>query len=104
MAAWSWMASARAAIRGAMRERQPQEHDYTRRMWGHDFFVNDVIDGGQTIKAGGWGHGIEAGDYLILPNRDGTTRYQVESIRYCGDPSDMWFATLRFAPRAGRAR
>jgi hypothetical protein len=79
--------------------RETRTHDYTRRTWGHDYFINHVEDGGVTLKAGGWGHGIDAGDYLVLPNKRETTRYRVVSIRYERDPADMWFAELRFAPR-----
>lgn len=74
-------------------------HDYTDRSWGHDYFILTVIDKGQQLMAGGWGNGISQSDYLILSNGAGTTRYLVEKIRYEYDPPDMWFATLKFAPR-----
>ena len=76
-----------------------QTHDYTRRTWGHDYTTLKVIDGGQRLRLSGWGLGINAGDYLILPNGDGTTRYRVDSIDYRMDPQDMWFADATFAPR-----
>jgi hypothetical protein len=75
-------------------------HDYTRRAWGHDFSITNVISGGQSLSAVGWGLGISEGDYLILPNGDDTTRYQVEFVNYALDPADQWFAKLRFAPRS----
>jgi len=86
---------------GAPLKRQvgPQTHDYTRRTWGHDYSTTSVIDGGMRLRIAGWGLGIKAGDYLILPNGSDTTRYQVESIDYCLDPHDMWFADAVFAPR-----
>jgi len=74
-------------------------HDYTRRTWGHDCTTMAVTDGGRQLRLSGWGSGIEAGDYLILPNGDSTTRYQVEKIDYRMDPPDMWFAEATFAPR-----
>jgi hypothetical protein len=77
----------------------PKTHDYTRRTWGHDFSTTAVIDGGLRLKLAGWGFGIKAGDYLLLPNGSATTRYQVESIDYRSDPPDMWFAEAVFAPR-----
>lgn len=77
----------------------PQTHDYTRRTWGHDYAAMAVIDGGQRLSLSGWGRGIKAGDYLILPNGGGTTRYRVDSIDYRMDPPDMWFAEATFAPR-----
>ena len=76
-----------------------QTHDYTRRTWGHDYTTLSVIDGGQRLRLSGWGLGINAGDYLILPNGNGTTRYRVDSIAYRMDPHDMWFAEATFAPR-----
>lgn len=76
-----------------------QTHDYTRRTWGHDCTTLKVIDGGQRLRLSGWGHGIKAGDYLILPNGNGTTRYRVDSIDYQMDARDMWFAEATFAPR-----
>lgn len=76
-----------------------QTHDYTKRTWGHDYTTLSVIDGGKRLRLSGWGRGIEAGDYLLLQNDGGSTRYQVESIEYRMDPPDMWFAEVRFAPR-----
>jgi hypothetical protein len=78
---------------------QPQTHDYTRRCYGHDYSIRQAADGGTRLRMTGWGVGIVAGDYLILRNGDGTTRYQVEQIDYCNDPRDMWFADVAFAPR-----
>jgi len=73
-------------------------HDYTRRGWGHDYTFTPIA-GGLTARMSGWGDGIKAGDFLILPNGTQTTRYRVESIRYEWDPKDMWHATVAFAPR-----
>lgn len=90
------------------RERKPiieasETHDFTRRGWGHDYFIQQVFDHGERLKVGGWKQGIAKGDYLILVDaRDGNTRYRVEEIRYTGSPKDMWFATLRFTPRGKR--
>jgi hypothetical protein len=78
---------------------RPQTHDYTRRTWGHDYSTTAVIDGGMRLRMAGWGFGIEADDFLILPNGNGTTRYRVDSIEYRMDPPDMWFAEAVFAPR-----
>ena len=78
---------------------QPQTHDYTHRRPGHDYSITQVVDGGMRLRMAGWGAGIKAGDYLILPNGDETTRYQMDQIDYCEDPRDMWFADAVFAPR-----
>jgi hypothetical protein len=77
-------------------------HDYTRRSWGHDYSITEVIDGGKRLRMMGWGRGIAAGDYLVIPNGDSTTRYEVEKIDYRSDPADMWFAEAQFAPRLVR--
>lgn len=76
----------------------PQTHDYTNRGWGHDYIFNPV-DGGLRGKISGFGVGIREGDFLILQNKGDTTRYRVESIKYCSDPKDMWHAEVVFAPR-----
>lgn len=87
------------AVAGPVEKVRQQTHDYTRRTWGHDYTTLEVIDGGQRLRLGGWGLGIEAGDYLIFPNGNGTTRYRVDRIDYRMDPRDMWFAEATFAPR-----
>ena len=73
-------------------------HDYTIRCWGHDYTF-DPVDGGDRGDMMGWGNGIEQGDFLLLQNGDGSTRYKVISIKYFGDPPDMWSAKVSFAPR-----
>ena len=78
---------------------EQKTHDYTRRTWGHDYTIFNVIDNGQRLRLSGWGFGIRTGDYLILPNGPATTRYHVDNIDYKTDPSDMWFAEATFAPR-----
>lgn len=75
-------------------------HDYTRRHWGHDYVVWRVVEDGQCLITSGWGRGISKGDFLIIPNEGGTTRYAVAHIEYKRDPSDMWSADLIFAPRS----
>lgn len=74
-----------------------KEHDYTVRGWGHDFVI-DKVDG-RTLHLTGWGTGIQAGDYLILPNQGRTTRYKVETVTYLGNPADMWSIVATWAPR-----
>lgn len=81
------------------RSPEPQTHDYTRKTWGHNYEVMAVKRGGMELRLCGWGHGIKEGDYLILENGSGSTRYKVESIAYRTDPPDMWFANAVFAPR-----
>lgn len=87
-------------------EKAPRTHDFGpgRRCWGHDYSIDKVLDGGQRIRASGWGHDgrlIEEGDYLLLeaPDRKRATRYQVQKIERVMDPPDMWHAELSFAPR-----
>lgn len=89
----------RKAHAKAVAEKQTPVHDYTdgRRGWGHDIGYKPV--GGNRLDAHGWGHGLRVGHFILLSNGPATTRYVVETIRYCDDPTDMWFATLAFAPR-----
>ena len=74
-------------------------HDISRKAWGCNYNVMEIRDGGMSIDLVGWHSGIKSGDFLLLKQDDGTTRYLVESIRYCSNPVDMWFATASFAPR-----
>ncbi|GJE47364.1 hypothetical protein GOFOIKOB_0386 [Methylobacterium tardum] len=83
--------------------REPETHDYSRPRWGHACNTLRVIEEGQHLRVSGFGHGVSAGDYLILPNDGETTRYRVDTIRYQDDPRDMWFADLTFAPRSTEA-
>lgn len=76
-----------------------QTHDYSHPRWGRNVGISAVHDSGAALSACGWGHGVEQGDYLILPNGSGTTRYLVWAVDYYTDPSDMWSATLVFSPR-----
>jgi len=78
---------------------KPQTHDYSNRYWGHDYTFTP-IDKGMKADITGWGYGIKKGDYLILQNGPNeTTRYKVDSIKYYGDPSDMFNIKATFAPR-----
>lgn len=78
-------------------------HDYTRknRYWGHDIHFRPIDPEGLRLNAGGWGRGIQKGDYILITNpaNQAETRYQVESIEYYIDPRDQWHGVLAFAPR-----
>lgn len=79
-------------------------HDYTNPCWGHDLTF-EIEDGGRRLSAMGWGHGIRDGDFILIENKNpspganSSTRYRFTEVKYLGDPSDMWSATLIFAPR-----
>lgn len=76
-----------------------ETHDYTVRHWGHDYTFKP-IDGGMKGSIIGWGSGLKDGDYLLLEDpRGGSSRYQIDSIEYFSNPSDMWSANVKFAPR-----
>ena len=74
-------------------------HDLTSGEWGNNCIIRAVRDKGMELDLAGWRSGIKNGDFLILKQRNSTTRYLVECIRYEQDPDDMWFATASFAPR-----
>lgn len=83
---------------------KPKTHNYTDRFFGHDYVITEVCDNGQKLNMMGWGHGISAGDYILLvrDEKNGTradTRYKVETITYMADPKDMWTMVAAFAPR-----
>lgn len=81
-------------------------HDYTKRGWGHDYVITEVMDGGLTIRMSGWGSNIQAGDYMLIvsqstdPLANPDTRYQVKTVSYADDPRDMWSMEAVFAPRS----
>ena len=69
--------------------------------WGHQFTVTQIGDGGLTLNGMGHFSGrIERGDFFILSNKGSTTRYKVDEIEWLLNPSDMFSATLSFAPRS----
>lgn len=77
-----------------------QTHDLTKRMWGQDYAINEVIKNGARLRLVIWSSKqIVVGDYLIIRNGGNTTRYQVDEVKYCADPPDMLFAKVSFAPR-----
>lgn len=76
---------------------EQKTHDYTVRRWGHDYGITSVNGG--TIGIYGWGHGISAGDYILLPNKEGTTRYRFDRVTYFANPPDMWTGLAVFSPR-----
>lgn len=87
--------------------KESKTHDYTshNRRWGHDIYFTPK-NKGMELDAGGWGYGINKGDFILLTNRkdNSITRYQVDSIKYEGNPSDMWRGVLKFAPRQVEAQ
>ena len=74
-------------------------HDYTRRTWGHNYVFYPLDPAGLKAEMLGWGKGIQPGDYIILQNETGSTRYQFKCITYYQNPSDMWEGVVTFAPR-----
>lgn len=78
---------------------EPKTHDLSMQAWGRNYNVMNIHKKGMKVDLVGWCSGIKKGDYLLLRQGDGTTRYLVDDIRYEGDPEDMWFAETSFAPR-----
>lgn len=77
--------------------REATTYDLTR-----DDYAFDPRDGGQRGHISCWnGNHPREGDYLILRNDNGSSRYQVEAIDHCFGvfPPTMWMADLAFAPR-----
>jgi hypothetical protein len=79
--------------------REIKTHDFSHSVWGNAVYYK-VLDDGMVLDAHGFRKGIAVGDYIIIGQANNkSTRYKVDKIKYCTDPSDMWFATLSFAPR-----
>lgn len=83
--------------------REPVTHDYTRRYWGHDFTYT-ANENGRELTLMIWGPKFNVGDYLILPNKDRTTRYRITFVEWLHDPSDMYRLEAKFAPRSSEDR
>lgn len=78
-----------------------QTHDFSEGRWGHNAEITRVVDGGVSLRLAVWTRAnLRVGDYLILSNSGGTTRYWVDSIERQRDPVDMSFAGVSFAPRS----
>lgn len=80
-------------------------HDYRDEIctWGHSITYTPYDDH-SPFTALGFGRGISEGDYLLLSNKDSTTRYKVASISYFHNVTDQWAALLVFAPRTDEER
>jgi hypothetical protein len=80
-------------------ENRINTHNLSGKGWGKSYEVMKLSEDGHKASLAGWSLGVKSGDYLILQSPEGTTRYQVDSIEYCRDPHDMWFAEASFSPR-----
>jgi len=68
-------------------------HDYTHYVCGVEYVfesVNNSTKGYMTAQ----GRGVKRGDYILLKIGQTTVRFQVETVDYYSNPSDMWYATL----------
>lgn len=75
-----------------------RSHDYTQPRWGHSVEIIQTDDDRMTAQVVGFGHGVRAGDYLLLANGLQSTRYQIMKLQY-GSPPDCWSADVAFSPR-----
>lgn len=73
-------------------------------MWGLAIYATEIINGGQSIKGHGFGPRIFPGDWVVLPNKQSTTRYRIVTIETVRDPDDMFFFTAVFDPRSEKDR
>lgn len=84
----------------AIKAKTYKTHDYTESRWGHSVILHKKHDDkGLTWSVSGFGRNVDRGDFMILANGTGTTRYRVEEIEYYLDPKDMWRGVISFAPR-----
>lgn len=78
--------------------RAPETHDLT----GRDYAFTPYDDGMRGSVACWSGRKPPEGDYLLLRNGPGSTRYRVTHLNPCWnvDPATMWIARVEFAPRS----
>ena len=78
----------------------PRTHDLTPKVWGRDYATTEILQGGLRINMTAWcSQPIEVGDYVLIRNAGGSTRYQVERVVRPHDPGDQYFIQAQFAPR-----
>lgn len=91
------------ALPGQLRRRAPKTHDFTRRRVGHDYTFEPLPDNRGRLTI--WSEdALLAGDYLLLQNQAGDTRYRIDTAEridsLASDPPPMWCVVATFAPRA----
>lgn len=80
--------------------REPVTHNLSMRIWGRNYEIVKFEQHGKFLEIALWATPLpEVGDYLLLRQAEQTTRYRVDKIEPCGDPHDMAFADVSFAPR-----
>jgi len=79
---------------------EPATYDLTRT----DYAFTPLDKGLRGSIACWTGRKPRAGDYLILRNKDRSSRYRVTDMDPCFgvDPPTMWMAGLEFAPRLAK--
>jgi hypothetical protein len=68
-------------------------HNYTRRVAGCHYFLSPGESSHQVYMTAD-GDGVKDGDYILLSDEIGSTRYHVERIEHYGDSPTMWTALL----------
>jgi len=77
---------------------KPKLYDYTSNNC-QDTYVFEALNGGEKGYMTGQGQGVKCGDYILLPDRSGSCRYQVDTIEYYSNPPNMWTALLQKCPQ-----
>jgi len=74
-------------------------HDYSKPhcYWGHDYEISTMSEDGRKLHILGFGSGLHVGDlFIISSGAGGQIHYEIKSIDYYSDPSDMWSANIEF--------
>ncbi|MDY6862950.1 MAG: hypothetical protein SV062_08175 [Thermodesulfobacteriota bacterium] len=78
-------------------------YEHTIRLDGVSGFVSSVRNQGQQITVSGWNNehwNYKEAQRVLLIQKDGTeTRYKIDKVEHCGDPSDQYFIKCSFSPR-----
>lgn len=78
----------------------PKFHNFLNNGWGHECILkpineNSFIERRPHYTGHGWCLGIKVGDYIVKPAKKNPRIYlRVYSIKYCHDPTDMFFLTV----------
>ena len=79
----------------AFQSRKPiKVHDYTRSIYGVDYFFEVVNQDRQKGYMTAQKKGVEVGDRIVLIEKGIVVKYRVQELNYYASPSDMWIALL----------
>jgi hypothetical protein len=78
-------------------KRVPVTHNFGKIGWGHHMETMNSLNAERTLLKV-YGHTrlpLMQGDTAIMSMKEGDVPWLIEEIRWCDDPRDMFFATIK---------